>query len=128
VTLWRDKPVRVEAHQVPRYFWTTVSIDVFLDDRCILRTGGQVKNIGWGSAAFSEGGSLHQVEVSWGRSRMFRFPYQLRIDGVALQTSHVRVENWYMILIPACIIGFFTAGLLFCVSRLLSALPVTLRR
>jgi len=104
---WRDKPVRVQASYVPRYLWTTASIDVFWDDRCILRTGGQAKLTGSHSASFSNGGPEQQVELIWGHSRGFRFPYQLRIDGVVIDDSHVQVENWYMIGIPAFIIAAF---------------------
>jgi hypothetical protein len=83
----------------------TASIDVFLDGRCILRTGGQAKLTGSHSASFSDGGSEHRADLSWGHSRGFSFPYQLRIDGVAVDDSQVKVENWHMIGIPAFIIA-----------------------
>ena len=101
---WQDKPVRVRARLVPRCLWTTASIDVFLADRCVLRTGGQAKLKGSYSASFSDGGSEHKIEVKWGISRNHQFPYQLRIDGVAVDDSRVQVENPHMIFIPACII------------------------
>lgn len=101
---WRGKTVRVQAGYVPRFLWTTASIDVFWGDQCILRTGGQLKITGSHSTSFSDGGSEHQIELSWGQSRNFRFPYQLRIDGVTVDDSHVHVENWQMMSIPALII------------------------
>ena len=123
---WRDKPVRVQARLVPRYLWTTASIDAFLGDRCILRTGGQLKLTGSYSGSFIDGDSEHQVELSWGLSGGFRFPYQLRIDSILVGDSRVQVENWYMVGIPAVILGallvlFF--GFVFWLNRLLKNPP-----
>jgi len=101
---WQGKTVRVQARYVLRYLWTTASIDVFWGDQCVLRTGGQLKVTGSYSTSFRDGGSEHQIELSWGQSRNFRFPYQLRIDGVTVDDSHVQVENWQMMSIPALII------------------------
>ena len=101
---WEGKTVRVQASYVPRFLWATASIDVFLGDQCVLRTGGQLKLTGSHSTSFSDDGSEHQIELSWGRSRNFRFPYQLRIDGVTVDDSHVQVGNWYMIGIPAFVL------------------------
>ncbi len=101
---WQGKTVRVQARYVSRFLWTTASIDVFWGDQCILRTGGQLKVTGSYSTSFREGGSEHQIELSWGQSRNFRFPYQLRIDGVIVDDSQVQVENWQMMSIPALII------------------------
>src|SRR5436190_15479343 len=101
---WRDKPVRVTSSYVPRYLWTTASIDVFLGNQCVLRTGGQAKLTGAHSGSFSDGGEEHRVELKWGQSIGFRFPYQLRINGVLIAGSIVRVENEIMVGIPAFII------------------------
>jgi hypothetical protein len=101
---WQGKTVRVQARYVPRFLWMTASIDVFVGDQCVLRTGGQLKRTGSHSTSFSEGGSEHQIELRWGHSRNFSFPYQLRIDGVTVDDSHVHVENWCMMIIPAFII------------------------
>jgi hypothetical protein len=101
---WQGKAVRVRARYVPRFLWTTASIDIFLGDQCALRTGGKLKLTGTHAATFRDGGLEHQIELRWGQSRQFRFPYQLRIDGVTVDDSHVQVENWYMMSIPAIII------------------------
>ncbi|MFZ1074449.1 MAG: hypothetical protein WAO21_13570 [Verrucomicrobiia bacterium] len=101
---WQGKTLRVQARYVPRFLWTTASIDVFLDDRCILRTGGKLKLTGSYTALFNDGGSEHQAELRWGQSRNFRFPYHLRIDGVIVDDSLVHIENRYMTRIPAFII------------------------
>src|SRR4051812_5646653 len=104
MSAWRDKPVRVTARYIPRFLWTTASIDVFLRDQCILRTGGQAKVTGEHSSSFKHGDEEHKTELKWGLSRGFGFPYQLRIDGVLIEDSVVRVENQVMIFIPAFII------------------------
>ena len=101
---WQGKTVRVRARYVPRFLWTTASIDVLLGDQCILRTGGQLKLTGAHATSFSDGGSAHQIELSWGQSRNFRFPYQLRIDGVTVGDAQVQVENRRMISVPALIV------------------------
>jgi len=101
---WKGKKVRVRARLVPRFLWTTSSIDVYLDGECAFRTGGKLAVIGSHSAAFRGAGSEHRMELSWGRSRNFFFPYQLRIDGVMVDEARVQVENSQMMLIPALII------------------------
>ena len=112
---WRDKSVQVRAGLVPRYLWTSASIDVYLDGECVFRTGGKIQSIGSHAAAFRIGGSEHQMEVSWGRSRNFRFPYQLKIDGNPVMESQVPVENQGLMMIPALLIVAvlfsFVAGL-----------------
>ena len=103
---WRNKPVRVQARLVPRFFWTTASIDVILEDKCILRTGGQFKFTGSHSVAFTDGRSEHQADLTWGRASGDRFPYQLRIDGATVSDLEVEVENWPMGYIPVLILIF----------------------
>jgi hypothetical protein len=113
VTTWQGKAVSVRARYIPRFLWTTASIDVFLDERCVFRSGGQLKSTGSHSASFDDGGSEHRMELTWGRSREFRFPYQLRIDGVLVGESQVRVENQILVLIPALIIVALMALVVF---------------
>jgi hypothetical protein len=101
---WRDKPIRVQARLVPRYMWTTASIEVFWDDHRLVCTGGQFKMTGSQSAAFKEGGSEHHAVLSWGRVRRHRFPYQLQIDGATADDAEVEIENWPMGYIPVLFI------------------------
>lgn len=102
---WMGKQVKVRARSVPRYLWTTSSIDVYLDNDCILRTGGQLKLTGGYSTTFTDDKGPHQVDLRWGLSRWWRFPYELRIDGVLVEQSLVQVENWYAPLTGSTIIG-----------------------
>jgi hypothetical protein len=92
---WQDGTVDVQARLVPRFLWTTASIDVFLDGQCILRTGGQFKFTGSQATTFAHSGATHTVELSWGVTfSLFSIPYQLRIDGVQVSASRVPIRNW----------------------------------
>jgi hypothetical protein len=116
-TRWRGYAVEVTARLVPRYLWTTSSIDVFLDGRCILRTGGQMKVIGSSSAEFQHDGAVHTVELSWDRAQprgfvRHCFPCQLTIDGAKLAVAEVTVENAGLLLIPLLLLpSLFLMGL-----------------
>ena len=91
---WQGSKVDVEARLIPRFLWTTASIDVFLDGECILRTGGQLKATGSQVVSFAHAGSVHAAELSWGMGVLWSFPYQLRLDGSLVSQSQVRVRNW----------------------------------
>jgi len=91
---WQGSPIEVKARLIPRFFWTTASIDVFLGKQCILRTGGQMKATGAFTQEFTHSGATHMAELTWGVGYLYSFPYQLRIDGVLLGAGRVRVQNW----------------------------------
>ncbi len=114
--LWRDKPLHVRARCVPRYFWTTSSIDVFLDGQCILSTGGQLKLTGSYSSNFHYAGADHVAELSWGTSSWFGFPYQLKIDGAPVADSRVQIENPLMIFIPASVLVAIVLAILLAIG------------
>jgi hypothetical protein len=101
---WRGSTVEVKARLVPRYFWTTASIDVYLDGQCILQTGGQQKVTGSSWADFDHGGSKHSVELSWEAVRGFEFPYVLRINDAKVALAGVPVENAWLLVIPVLIL------------------------
>jgi hypothetical protein len=101
---WHGSEVEVKARIVPRYGWTTASIDVFLDGKCILRTGGQMEVTGSSSAVFDHDGSRHFAELSWGMARGLEFPYVLRINDAKVALSEVPVENPGLRVIPALIV------------------------
>jgi len=108
VVTWKDSRVDVQAWLVPRFIWMTASIDVYLGEQCILRTGGQLKSTGSQSTTFSYAGSTHTAELKWGASGFsFSFPYVFRIDGVAVEVSRVRVRNWPIALVPAIFLIVF---------------------
>ena len=90
---WHGSTVEVTARLIPRFLWTTASIDVFIDGECVLRTGGQLKIIGSSSTEFFHRGRVHQVELSWGMGSLEGFPYQLWIDGSKVAVSRVLIQN-----------------------------------
>jgi hypothetical protein len=101
---WHGSVVEVKARLVPRYAWTTASIDVFLDGRCVLRTGGVMKVAGSSRAEFDHDGSRNVVELSWEKVQGLEFPYVLRINDAKVALSGVPVENPELILIPVLIL------------------------
>ncbi|HEY3762029.1 MAG TPA: hypothetical protein VGN23_09805 [Verrucomicrobiae bacterium] len=97
---WQGSKVEVWARLVPRYFWNTASIDVFVDGRQILKTDGQLKLKGTCSTSFAHANSTHVAILSWGCSGLrFSFPYELRIDGASVATSRVKIQNWPVVVI-----------------------------
>jgi hypothetical protein len=111
---WQGSKVDVYARLVPRFLWSTASIDVFLDRKCILRTGGQLKPTGSHSATFSHSGSEHRAELFWGAGFLWSFPYELQIDGNPVSEGRVYVRNWPVgLLIPILIAAALLALLHF---------------
>jgi len=110
VARWQGSAVEVQARLVPRFLWNTASIDVFLDGKCILRTGGKLNLTGSYSATFDHSGSTHKAELTWGFSGLsFSFPYRLQIDGVPVVASRVQVENWWTGLAVGILFGLVMA-------------------
>jgi len=93
---WRESDVIVRARCIPRYLWMTVSIDVFLDGMCILRTGGQAKMTGSVTSCFWFEGTTHEAKLSWQKYKNHAFPVELIIDDELVAESNVAVENWWM--------------------------------
>lgn len=107
------KAFQVRARLVPRYLWTSASIDVYLNGRCILMTGGQMKLSGGYSSAFKDGGKEHLAELKWGLADQHQFPYELWIDGTKVMQSWVPVENWRL--------GYVPVGIIFIIMFAVSA-------
>jgi hypothetical protein len=113
IVQWHGSIVSVRARQVPRFLWTTTSIDAYLDEQCILQTGGKLNPRGSCSTTFNHGGSAHTVELRWGMALWYSFPYELRIDGTPVTTSRVRADNWYLALIVGLFFGTVLGVILF---------------
>ena len=103
---WRGSVIRVRARLIPRFLCQTASIDVFVDDRPVLRTGGQLKLVGGASSTFQHLGSSHILELNWGIGLPWSFPYTLSIDGTQVTESRVYVQNWYINIISAIVVFF----------------------
>ena len=102
---WQGSAVDVQARLVPRFCWLTASIDVFLNDLCILRTVGSFKFTGSSSSTFTHSGSTHTAELTWGISGFRSFPYKLRIDGTSVSDARVYVRNWPAAYVAGAFIG-----------------------
>jgi hypothetical protein len=100
---WNGQTVEATARLVPRYLWTTASIDVFVGSRCVLRSGGQLKLISSCRAQFEDSGSSHEVELSWDAGVFGSFPVEVKIDGQTIGTSRAFVRNWPLGLWPAAV-------------------------
>jgi hypothetical protein len=94
IPLWNDHRIDVQAALVPKYLWTTASIDVYLDGVCILRTGGKLRPTGLIETAFTDAAGMHRVALTWGVGWLRQFPFVLYIDGEVVAHSRVRVSNW----------------------------------
>jgi hypothetical protein len=95
---WHNADLEVHARPVPRYLWTTVSIDVLLDGEPILCTGGQASLLGRCRSRFRHEGEAHKAELSWGKMANGAFPFMLRIDEELVLASEVPVDNWRIVL------------------------------
>ena len=93
--LWNEVEVSVSSRIIPRYMWTTATIDVAIDGTVVLRTGGVSKSLGGQTAMFMVGGSEHRADLTWGRHSGRSFPFTLKIDGAQVADSRVRIENWW---------------------------------
>src|ERR1041385_4020246 len=98
---WCGETISVRAHLVPKYLWTTASIDVYLGRRCILQTGGKPRVAGLCRAEFEHQGSAHLAELFWDRARVSIFPFSLIIDDARILDSFVEIENRKWSIIPA---------------------------
>src|SRR5271155_148805 len=91
---WKDHNIDVQARLVPRFLWTTASIDVYLDGKCILKTGGQLKSTGSRRGNFADADGVHAVDLRWGIGYLRSFPYTLSIDDQIIYRGRVLVSNW----------------------------------
>lgn len=97
---WDGSDLDIEAEYVPRYLYTTASINIY--NRCILRTGGVWRFRGTKSAEFTHNGKTGHAELSW-RSGRSEFWCKLTIDDQAVLTGVVTPRNFLALLIPAAV-------------------------
>jgi hypothetical protein len=100
---WQNSELDVRAEVLPKYFFTTVSIDVYLDGLCILRTEGVLKFSGTQTTAFKRADGNHLLELVWQSPGLgIDFSYGLSVDGQpVIERSRVRPRNWPFLFIPA---------------------------
>lgn len=106
---WNNTTVEVTARLIPRYAWTTASIDVAIGGDTVLDTGGVPKIVGSHAGTFEFHGVEHSIEITWGEATLHSFPYRLFIDGLPLLASRVPISNWWLALWPWAILTGFSA-------------------
>jgi hypothetical protein len=92
---WNDATICVSARQIARYAWTTASIDVTVDDKVVLRTGGVLAATGRCTGEFEFRGSSHNAEIIWGIGWDPRFPSSYNLMASRLKNLGVPVKNWW---------------------------------
>jgi hypothetical protein len=110
-TSWKGNEIRVTARLEPRFLWSTASIDVFAGGDCILQTSGQMKVAGSCTADFSRDGTVHRAELTWRCGLLCSFPYQLRMDGLLISDSRVKISNWPIGLLVPSVLAIVFLGL-----------------
>lgn len=90
---WEGTPIEITCLALARKFWLTCSIDVWVADRRVLRTGGQWQAVGKQTAVFQHGGREHVAELGWGEYADGAFPVTLSIDGRVIHRGAVAIEN-----------------------------------
>lgn len=101
---WNGSRIAVTSTLLPKILWQTASIDVFLDEECILKTGGQMKLTSSHSADFSHGGQEHKMTLTWGKASLRSFPVEIQIDGQSILSSRVYTRNWTLSLWPFIVV------------------------
>jgi hypothetical protein len=104
---WNGVAVMVTSRLVSRYFWTTASIDVWLDGNRVLSSGGVLRVTGNHTESFRFGDATHQAKLTWGAGWLRSFPFKLEVDGTLVAESRVVTENWWLVFWPLFLaIGF----------------------
>ncbi len=78
----------------------TASIDVSLEGKPILKTGGVLKLVGGQVANFEHKGQAHSVEASWGKAALKYFPVKVVVDGQLVAEAPVKISNWWLVYWP----------------------------
>ena len=102
---WNGLPVAVSARLVPRFAWQTASIDLVIGDEVVMRTGGAFKLVGHVAGPFEVRGSRHEARLDLGRGTLRSFPYKVAVDGIALKSGRVSIDNWWLGLWPWLAVG-----------------------
>lgn len=104
---WNGADVAITARTIPRWAWNTASIDVAVNGRNILRTGGVFRFTGKHIEHFDFRGSSHVCEIAWGMASLRYFPFSLNIDGLPILKSRVPIQNWWYALWPWVVVVAF---------------------
>lgn len=84
--------------------WTTASIDVSVNGKTVLRSGGVMKITGGTATTFEYAGMTHKVALSWGKASLRSLPFRLEIDDDLVADSCVLISNWWLAFWPVAAI------------------------
>ncbi|WP_143042932.1 hypothetical protein ABL840_29680 [Variovorax sp. NFACC27] len=104
-TEWNGSKLFVTSTLLARKLWQAASIDLFLGEKCLLKTGGVFKLVGTHSVEFEHEGTRHRATLSWGRAGFRSFPIKVEIDGAPLLEGHVVSSNWLLSFWPWLVVG-----------------------
>ncbi|MFY9288544.1 MAG: hypothetical protein WAO98_08590 [Alphaproteobacteria bacterium] len=97
---WNNNTLKVTAAFIPKFLWSTASIDVSINGRRVLATGGPLKRTGVCLANFCEDRNIHKIRLEWGKADWRWFPYRLFIDDAVVAESKVYITNWPLLAVP----------------------------
>jgi hypothetical protein len=97
---WNGTTLTATSKLVPKLLWQTASIDIFINGKCILQSGGQAKVTGSLRAQFEHEGQIHGVKLTWGRAALRSFPIEVSIDDQPVLKSRVFTKNWPLTYLP----------------------------
>jgi hypothetical protein len=106
ITNWKGSEIVTRASYLPQRLWLAATIDVLLDGKKILSTGGQLKFEGTYVQQFEYDQSEHTARLEWGRFSGRTIPSTLYIDEERIMQGGVNIENWQMKLIPQILFTF----------------------
>ncbi len=107
-TNWEDGKITVTSTLLPKILWQTASIDVFLNEKCLLKTNGQLKITGSHTAQFTHNTVNHEVILIWGTGGLRTFPIEVSIDGKQIIKSEIYTSNWILGCLPWLALIIFT--------------------
>ncbi len=110
---WRDAIVNIRAEYLAKRLWLGATIDVFLDEKIILSTDGQLKFNGLYTKEFEYQGSLHRIRVEWDKFVLRFVPCRIYIDEQEIAHEKVKIGNWQMMVLSQFVISLLILAVMF---------------
>ena len=102
---WKQQPMVVRAVALRRNMWLRASIDVFLGNRAVLRTGGKPWATGTVEEVFHFDGGEHRASVHWEQAVPSGFPVVVQLDGETVFQGVLPVDGGAMPAVLALALG-----------------------
>ena len=90
---WNNADLSIRARFMPEKLFLVATIDVWLDQRRILSTGGKLKLQGTCVERFDHLGAQHQVRLEWQKFLLHYVPCSLFVDNLLIATETIRIDN-----------------------------------